>query len=216
LKERVGRPRFTKISERSPFLFNPEVLLAGSGSRLGGYFQSYKYFDSVASEIREEVTSIIAPSPWFFETKQLLDELGRWVAVHVRRGDYLNPGIRGVHGLLSDSYYTNALKTMEMLIPGAIPVVFSDDTDAARAMLEQNHPNAIFLQSPKVSKSIESLVLMSMSSGCVIANSSYSWWGAWLGDHADRPVIAPRPWMDDLDAHERDLLPISWLTLGRN
>ena len=212
---RFDVPPFRTISEETSFAFSPEVLSASPGVRLNGYLQSYKYFEDVKDQIREQLYSPVDPSPWFLETQNTLTSMGPWIAVHVRRGDYLNKGTRDVHGIVSGSYYSDALQMMRTLIPDATPVIFSDDPESSRQMLGGEYPNTIFMASPPTSKSIESVILMSLSAGAVIANSSFSWWGAWLGDRANRPVIAPRPWMDDPNVHERDLFPAGWLTLGR-
>ena len=213
---RLNVPPFKTIPEKKLFSFNPDALAAPPGVRLTGFLQSYKYFEDVAHQIREQLLSIIDPSPWFLETQSTLASLGPWVSVHVRRGDFLNKGTREVHGIVSGSYYSGALKIMERLIPEVIPVVFSDDPKAASKMLRDEYPRSIFIDSPATSANIESVVLMSQSAGSIIANSSFSWWGAWLGDKPIRPVIAPRPWMDDPGFHELELFPPGWLTLGRD
>ena len=212
---RLNMPPFKTISEKKSFNFDPGAHSCPPGVRLSGYFQSYKYFTDVSDQLREQLVSIIEPSPWFIETQSALNSLGPWIAVHLRRGDYLNKGTREVHGIVTGSYYSDTLRIMETLVPKATPVVFSDDPEAARQMLRDESPGAIFLDSAPTGKSIESIVLMSQSAGSIIANSSFSWWGAWLGDKEGRPVIAPRPWMDDQSVHERDLFPPGWLTLGR-
>lgn len=215
IANRLNVPSFTTVSEEKAFTVNSAIISAAPGVRLTGYLQSYKYFEDFADHIREQLVSIVDPTPWFFETFGSLAALGPWIAVHVRRGDFLNQGTRQVHGVVARCYYSNALKLMGNLIPGATPVVFSDDPVAARRMLEDENPSAIYIDSPATSKDIESVVLMSQSDGSIIANSTFSWWGAWLGDKEGRPVIAPRPWMDEPSFHERDLLPPNWLTLGR-
>lgn len=212
---RLNMPPFKTISEQKLFNFDPRARSAPPGVRLSGYLQSYKYFTDVSDQLREQLVSIVNPSPWFIETQSVLAALGPWIAVHVRRGDYLNKGTSEVHGIVTGSYYSDGLRIMGTFVPEAIPVVFSDDPQAARQMLRGEYPGAIFINSPPTSKSIESIVLMSQSAGSIIANSSFSWWGAWLGDKEGRSVIAPRPWMDDPNFHERDLFPPGWLTLGR-
>lgn len=208
-------PLFKSFKEKRQFIFDSNIFLTHPGVKLEGYFQSYKYFQDVGDIIGAQVRKINAPSPWFVEMQSALASVGSWISVHVRRGDYLNKGVREIHGVVPRSYYVDALNLMDKAIPGSTPVVFSDDLDFARRMLGNVSPRSIFVENPAASKSVESVVLMSQSNGSILANSSFSWWGAWLGNNDERPVIAPRPWMEDDSFHERDLFPLNWLTLGR-
>lgn len=207
-------PPWTTIDEQALFMFNSDAAAAKPGSRLGGYLQSYRYFKEQEAQIREQLLSVVDPSPWFFQTQNMLASLDPWIAVHIRRGDYLTARCSQVHGIVSDNYYSTALKIMRTLIPGATYVIFSDDLQISRQMLGDQTANTVFMDNSPETKAIETLILMSQSSGSIIANSTFSWWGAWLGDRADRPVIAPRPWMKAAEVNERDLLPRNWLTLG--
>lgn len=197
------------------FRFQEPVLSAPSGVCLDGYFQSYKYFEDAGEDLRRQVLNISQPTDWFLRTAADLREANPWIAVHVRRGDYTQPGTRQYHGLLGRDYYSRALSLLRQLVGDRDVVVFSDDVDEARALLRGLSPTAAFLTPPAESQGIESLALMAGASAAVIANSSFSWWGAWLGDQPSRPVIAPRPWFNDINTDERDLFPHAWLTVGR-
>jgi hypothetical protein len=211
----MGVYPLTCVRVAQNFPTDPQVFASQLGDSLSGYFQSYQYFADVQSDIRDQLRSIVDPSPWFLETERMLQSIGPWISLHVRRGDYLNAGTREVHGILSIGYYAQALRTMRMLVPDQTKVVvFSDEVDSAEKFLKVLGVDMVFIQDPPRSKGIESINLMSLSAGSIIANSSFSWWGAWLGDRENRPVIAPRPWINDPTRHERDLLPPRWLTLG--
>jgi len=128
------------------FGFDKKILSAGPGVRLEGYFQSHKYFSSVQEPLRQQIRTISRPSAWYSQTEQLLDSVGPWVAVHVRRGDYLNRGTRDVHGIVQRPYYLAALEIVNKMIPGLVPIVFSDEPELAYQMLANDVPAAIFIE----------------------------------------------------------------------
>jgi len=203
----------TKTFREVSWTFDANVLNLTDGARLVGYFQSPKYFERHAGIIRTEVFSIREPSAWFLQKSEELAERGAWIGLHVRRGNYsFLPNM----GLLGQNYYSQALGYLRNL-EGDLPVVvFSDDIDAARTLLgETSEWNLEFFQAPEVSKPVESLVLMSQAHHLVSANSTFSWWAAWLGDGKDRTVICPRPWLNDPGHDDRDLVPDTWISVSR-
>jgi len=195
--------------------FDERMLSASPGVRLEGYFQSHKYFSSVQESLRQQMRAISHPSVWYSQTKELIDSVGPWVSVHVRRGDYLNPGTRDFHGIAEKHYYLAALNTVNQIVPGLVPIVFSDEPALASQMLANDFPAAIFIENSASSRPIETINLMARSQAAVMANSSFSWWGSWLGDSDSRPVVGPRPWFKSAERDERDLLPSRWISLGR-
>lgn len=201
--------------ESASFQFSPDFWNVKPGSTLGGYFQSWKYLEPIADEIRYKILSAGTSSQWFTSTAEELSSLGAWTSIHVRRGDYLNSGTREFHGLAERSYYEQATKMTSSLEGHRNFVVFSDDVTAAKELFAGILGNITFIDSPPATPALETLQLMAQASACVIANSSYSWWGAWLTDHPGKTVIAPRPWLDSPSTYERDLLPSHWLTVGR-
>jgi hypothetical protein len=183
---------------------------------LDGFFQSPLYFDEIADTIRQEF-QLTAPLPATAEafTKQI-GALSCPVAVHVRRGDYASdPHTTAKHGLLGAEYYTAALALMDRLTDGAAQyVVFSDDPDAAlplfqgRQVLSVRHPAPVLPHAD--------LTLMQTCRHHIIANSSFSWWGAWLNPRPDKQVITPRLWFNRaiLRTHPvHDLLPAGWIQI---
>ena len=206
---RIGRVYFEYDST-----FDPRVLDLPDNTRLAGYFQSWKYFDSVREEVADQVLVGPAHSAWLKETKRQLDSKGPWIALHIRRGNYtFLPSM----GLADWSYYERALKVLDRQVNDELPVaVFSDSPELIRPLLSLLGTRATLIESPPGVRAIEVLRLMSGASHFVIGNSTFSWWGAFLADTASRVVIAPRPWLNDGNFNERDLLPPHWLTVGRS
>lgn len=154
-----------------------------------GYFQTEKYFRHCAKEVRQ----VLSPRPeveaplraWLGDLRQALggDARRPVCAVHVRRGDYV--GHDHYVDLAATSYYENAFRHFG---DNTIFVVFSDDIPWCKIRFS-GWP-MVYVEADE----IKSLVLMSLCDAIIIANSSYSWWGAWLTDRTGRPVIAPDRW----------------------
>lgn len=212
---RLRKPRENACEFREESFRYQSTMNVPMGSSMFGYFQSWKYLEPVAALIRSEVANLTAPSRWFIEMSAVLTELAPWTALHIRRGDYLNPGTREYHGLAGREYYTRALAVIRSMGEQGPVVVFSDNIAASRQLLGGIEGDFMFVDPPPESRPLESLLLHSSGHSAIIANSSFSWWGAWMSDHPAKVVVAPRPWFDDLGTDERDLLPPHWLTVGR-
>jgi len=193
--------------------FNSEILRAPNGSRLNGYFQSWRYLEPVAIEIKGQISKPINPSQWMHDTRRQLAELGPWIAVHVRRGTYLEVPIMGIVG---NDYYSRAIALLDSVL-GDLPLVLFSDTPEMLTDLQARYRDRVTLIStPPEVRAIDVLQVMSDASHLVIGNSTFSWWAAYLKDRPDRMVVAPRPWLDDKNFNERDLLPADWITVGRD
>jgi len=196
------------------FSFDPRVLDLLPGHRLEGYFQSPKYFDEIGEKIRQEVRDLRSPSEWLQEQQLHLRNNGPWLAIHIRRGDYLLPTTRDFHGVLQLPYYARALRIMDDVL-GSLPIrVFTDDPPEAQWLMNSLEREFEVISPPPESVPLESIVLMAGSAGIICANSSFSWWGAWLGDQVERPVICPRPWFNSRHVDYRDLLESEWISVG--
>lgn len=195
-------------------LFDPRINMVPNGTRLRGYFQSYKYFERHAHQLKTEIKAVIQPSSWYLETLSMLDLIPGWSAVHVRRGNYIGLSSMGIAG---NEYYARSLRLLRSNVGDGPIVVFSDDVAAAKELAPFNNDHDfLFIESPPGSRPLESLLLMSAGHHIITGNSSFSWWAAWLGDSDDRLVICPRPWLDDRSYNERDLLRPAWITVGRD
>ena len=197
------------------FHYDPGFEALGPETSLFGYFQSERYFRSIAAPLREW----FSPSEPF--TAPAAGVLARIegsalpVSVHVRRGDYLNPGTAEFHGILGGSYYRQALDRLEDTIGQEAELfVFSDDPVAAEQVLNFVPKSRLVHVCGDAERPWEDMALMARCRHHVIANSSFSWWGAWLNRCADKVVIAPRAWFAPDELAKRstaDLYPAGWL-----
>lgn len=199
--------------ERS-LAYDPAVERIRPGTTMVGHFQSWRYFDDVADEVRKRLSSLTAPSDWFREQSELLQPGRGDVMLHVRRGDYLLPEQQRVQGLTTRAYYLRALAVLRRMGFDGRVWLSSDSPDAARAELADVGDLAV-LDPPPGTSPFEVVLLMARADALVTANSSFSWWAGYLGDRPGHTVIAPRPWLTDARLETRDLLPPHWLTLDR-
>ena len=134
------------------------------------------------------------------------------VMVHVRRGDYVSLAAAAAnHGTCTPEYYRAALDLLRQTVPAPTLFVFSDDPAWATANLRFDVPTRYVSHNPP-SEPDQDLRLMSACRHAIIANSSFSWWGAWLGQGERRVVIAPSRWFAD-GRPTPDLIPTDWRTL---
>tara|TARA_R110002094_G_scaffold11251_2_gene21101 strand:+ start:2502 stop:3347 length:846 start_codon:yes stop_codon:yes gene_type:complete len=189
--------------------YDPAIKTWGDESYLHGYWQSDKYFASVADFLREVFVMTPAMSS---ENARMAEQIaaGPSVALHVRRGDYVALGATAV---CDQVYYTAALKAVTDGLPDAPKVfVFSDDPTWARDNLDVPFEKVVVdLNGRKTAH--EDMRLMSLCQHNVIANSTFSWWSAWLNKNPGKRVAAPTRWFANDHQHNPDILPTDWIAI---
>jgi hypothetical protein len=185
--------------------------IAGADAYLSGYWQSEKYFSMAAADIRRQFRFKPTPSA---ENEQWLGAIATTnsVRVHVRRGDFVSSKKNmAYHGACSTDYYAAAILHMVERVANPTFFVFSDDL----AWVKSNIPVAAacrYIGHNSGAASFNDMRLMSQCKHNIIANSSFSWWGAWLNEHPQKIVIAPARWFAH-KANTQDLIPPSWVVL---
>ncbi len=187
----------------------------GENIYLDGYFQKQEYFEKYSSQIISEFQLKNE-----YETKDFLriaNEISRdedSVSVHIRRGDYItNPGANKHHGVLNNSYYEDACKFLSDRLDEINLYVFSDDIDWVKENMPfLNDYKVIYVSSPELIGAQE-MSLMSKCRHNIIANSSFSWWGAWLNQNEGKMVIAPKRWLRDGDGINKGIIPEDWIRI---
>jgi hypothetical protein len=134
------------------------------------------------------------------------------VSIHIRRGDYVsNPVVNQIHGTCPLDYYYKAIDTITRKIENPHFFIFTDDPVWVQENFKIPYTATIVRRDDQ--KDYEDLILMSSCKNHIIANSSFSWWGAWLNPRKDKLVISPAKWYPGADYDTRDLLPGSWITI---
>ncbi len=194
-------PAFSVCAEKIGALFGRKMVY------LKDYFQSEKYFSDHAGDIRNDFTFKNPLSP---AAEKIAAEIASTesVCLHVRRGDYVSDTKTAAHhGFAGDGgYYGKAIETIGEKIANPRFFVFSDDMEWCRKNLGIRP--AVF-----VPASADDLHLMSLCKHDIIANSSFSWWGAWLNKNPHKIVIAPKRWLRGETCDSGDIVPVSWIRI---
>lgn len=207
------RPLLRRWYFEKRFSFDPDLAKVKGPVCLIGYWQSERYFSEIASDIRADLTLRNGVNRLDREFISLA-EAGDSVAIHVRRGDYASdPSAQSVHGTCSVAYYQDAVAVMRRLRPGCHFLVFSDDPNWARLNLPLGN-DAVFVAGNSDRPELD-LALMRACSHHIIANSTFSWWGAWLAKKPGQVVVAPVPWFESKHHDSRDLQVLGWNYLRR-
>lgn len=179
---------------------------------LEGYWQSERYFKRFEPAIRDlfTFTQTFSRESQAISTKiQAVSS----VSLHVRRGDYVNNAhTNSVHGTCSLDYYRNAIGTVIRTIATPYFFVFSDDVSWARSNLELP-PSTEFVSCNTGTNSWQDMALMAACQYNIIANSTFSWWAAWLNTNPRKRVIAPKQWFRTESLSTKDLYPPGWQLL---
>lgn len=198
------------ITEKS-HAFDKAILEAPDNCWLNGFWQTEKYFRGIEKQIRADFEF---RSPLQGLNKTLAEKIKQpgSVSIHVRRGDYTNPNALAFHGICSPDYYYQAIETLSKKTAIRELFLFSDDTAWVKQHMQFNLP-ITYIDHNTGRNSFEDMRLMSFCNHHIIANSSFSWWGAWLNVAENKVVIAPKNWIADKKVDTRDVLPDNWLRL---
>jgi hypothetical protein len=198
-----GRPRGSERGEPT-FRYDPTVYNEPTGLVWNGYWQTERYFNTLV--IRKELTF---KEP---KTERAVELLALAVIkpscfIHMRRGDYTREPHKSFHGLLPLDYYKEGIARIRAIEPKCVFYAFSDEKEWCK----ENLPECTILE--KTTK-FEDLFFMSCCKYAIICNSSFSWWGAWLGDIQEgRTVIAPKKWFQSPSMCYQDVVPDRWVKI---
>jgi len=208
--------RWRKLVEQDPAellrrgrMFDPRVLRVRPGAYLAGWWVSARYFEGMESELREELRLVSplegAAADWAARLNGSAS-----VAVHVRRGDYhRHPEI----GLLDAAYYARAVEQLEARYGRLEYFLFSDDLDEAMDLLQPVIPGLQIVALEIGGSPAVDLSVMAKCRHFITANSTFSWWGAWLGSHPEKSVLVPHYWYAGARVAPPDVYPEAWLRI---
>jgi hypothetical protein len=188
--------------------FHPELLSTSNGY-FWGYWQTEKYFADVAQALHEELVFTQLSDTKNIETVALMEN-HESVSIHIRRGDYVKKRRMDICGsVCSPDYYKKAIDQIFDKVDDPYFFIFSDDLEWAKENF--NLPNSFFIDNNRGTDSYKDMQLMSLCKHNIIANSSFSWWGAWLGQYDKKIVLAPGIWFrnDPLP----DIVPDNWIRI---
>jgi hypothetical protein len=211
--KRIGISFFKKYFYfEKNFDFDENFLNIKNSQYITGYFQSEKYFMSCSDLILEQ---FFFPKEIEFLNKDLIEKIKNCqsVSLHVRRGDYVkNELARKLHGdCCPFEYYDQALKYIVEKLGNIELFIFSDEIKWVKQNFKFEQP--VNFVDNNTSSNFSDLRLMSLCKHNIIANSSFSWWGAYLNKNKDKIVIAPKKWFNNNSLNTSDLIPEGWVKL---
>lgn len=192
------------------FRFDQAVLNLPDNVTLAGYFQSERYFSDIEEIIRKEFSFKLSPVG---KIRPVLRKVrsSESIAIHFRRTDYIdNKKFFYYHGVCSLDYYREAISLIATKLKSPEFFIFSDDLIWVKRNLKMEHP-AFFVDLND--KDYEDLRIISSCRNQITANSTFSWWGAWLNENKNKIVIAPKVWFADKSINTEDLIPPSWIRI---
>ena len=190
--------------------FDPEMLKQPVQTYLIGYWQTEKYFKHIRQDLLEDFEFILKPTGKNKEHLKRIEN-SEAVSIHVRRGDYVtNESANKFHGTKDLAYYQAALKPVLRKTRKPVLFVFSDDPEWCKQNLKFSQ-ETVYVEGNK--KGFEDMRLMSRCKHNVLANSSFSWWAAWLNLNSDKVVVAPKQWFNDPSINISDVIPETWLKI---
>jgi hypothetical protein len=193
------------------FYYDSETTKLSDNIYLEGHWPSEKYFLDIEHIIRQEFTLKSEMDAYHQALKKQIENADS-VSIHIRRGDYVsNHTANQIHGICPLEYYHNAIDVLTKKIENPHFFIFSDDPKWAYDNLKIPYTTTMIQREGR--RDYEDLILMSSCKHHIIANSTFSWWGAWLNPRQDKIVISPARWYQGADYDTRDLLPSSWITI---
>lgn len=193
------------------FPFDKKVLEQPEGTLFEGYWQTEKYFIDVRNQLLKDFT--LSSSFSKYDNNYLVNiRSTNSVSLHVRRGDYVsNENANKFHVLQGIKYYSKALQLLSESINNFTLYVFSDDIQWCKKHLDNIHSKIVFVDGKR--EGVIDMMLMKNCKHNIVANSSFSWWAAWLNENSNKKVIAPKSWFKDSAIDTRDIIPDSWTKL---
>jgi len=167
----------------------------------------------IEDEIRSEFTFKLPMSQQNTDIAKTISQTNS-ISLHVRRNDFANNSrVNSIHGLCSLDYYKSAISYIVERVKCPSFYVFSDDSTWVKRNLKIDYP-CEFVENNWGRESFNDMRLMSMCKHNIIANSSFSWWGAWLNPNPQKLVMAPKVWFAMQDINTNDLIPNDWIRVG--
>lgn len=202
--------RNTEYLEKIDYQYDKEVYNVNTDCYYEGYWQSYKYFENIEPLIKDTFTFYKLD---YFKNYSLIQQLSNInsVAIHVRRGDYVNAS--AFKNICTEKYYSDAINYVNNIIPLPNFFIFSNDIEWCKNNISKliKNRSVVFINDNYQENSYIDMYLMSLARCCIIANSSFSWWGAWLNSRNDKIIISPCKWTNY--SNSKDIFPSNWVLI---
>lgn len=213
LKDSLSSFRSARLVVEPHFQYWKDFKNLDKNSYLHGYWQSEQYFLEVADVIKSELKFKIALNSQNENIAKSIKAVES-VSIHIRRGDYLsNPTAAAIHGSCSQDYYQSAIGQIADKVNDPHFFIFSDDIKWAKENLKMSDYPCQYVSHNRDSSSYVDMQLMSLCKHNIIANSSFSWWGAWLNSNESKIVIRPQKWFETNRYDVSTVCPDKWMSI---
>jgi hypothetical protein len=205
-----------KVYSEKSLSFDETLFSINGNAYLCGYFQSEKYFQEYRKDLLRLFRFKFSITGRNREVVELIKR-NISVSVHIRRGDYVsNKQINSIHGIIGLKYYLKAIDFLFEKLNNPVFFFFSDDIEWVKENFQLD--SQILVYHNTGSQSYIDMQLMTYCNHNIIANSSFSWWGAWLNQNPGKIVIAPEKWFEDpiLNLASSDIIPNRWIRLDES
>lgn len=204
-----------KICEKEMY-FDSNIHKCNKNVYLEGYWPNENYFIEIREILLAEIKLLQQyVSNEYLSVKKNIENSANTISIHIRRGDYVNDGTYQIFGLCTLEYYYNAISYITQHIENPNFHIFTDDVFWVEENFKTKFPLKI-ISSPLLND-YEELEIMSLCKHNIIANSTFSWWGAWLNENPTKIVIAPQKWYNDENFQyfyeNSNFVPASWIRL---
>ena len=214
LRKKLAGKKFmgTVVYSEHSFEYDKNALKQEAGTFFEGFFQSEKYFKEVEQDLREDFGFKVLPDEQNQQTIEKIQSTNS-VSLHIRRGDYVQKKrYQNVYATCSLDYYKRGVELIAEKHENPTLFIFSDDIEWVKENLKLPY-ESVYVSHNTGAKSFEDMRLMSLCRHNVIANSSFSWWAAWLNNNKEKIVIAPQRWFKDEKIVQTDVIPENWIRI---
>lgn len=202
----------TGFYSESHFHYDENLFNVRPNTYIEGFFQSERYFEGIKDKIRSAFQFKNMPDDF---NQHLMEQISdsNSVSLHIRRGDYVQKKrYQNLYATCSLDYYKRGVEHISKTVENPVLFIFSDDPSWVKANLDLPY-ECVFVSNNSGDKSFEDMRLMSLCKHNIIANSSFSWWGAWLNNNQQKIVIAPQKWFNDGKIKQMDIIPNGWIRI---
>lgn len=214
VKRKLGMQRPANVLREGSFTYDARIEGVQAPVYLDGYWQSERYFVGIADMLRKEFTLNAPTDSANADMASRIAAAGnKAVSLHIRRGDYVNnPHTAQYHGVCSLDYYRAAVEHVAARVADPHFFIFSDDHAWVSENFRLSHATTL-VDVNGADRGVWDMALMKACGHHIIANSSFSWWGAWLNPAVDKIVVAPERWFAGASHDTSDLIPSTWVRL---
>lgn len=210
--DRLFPPHKQLMFNEPQFHYSSNFFKAKGNNYLNGYWMSWKYFKPFEEEIKKDFTVKRALVQHLDTTANDIKSCNS-VSLHIRRGDFATAKNASLHGLIPIEFYHQAIDILSKKWSNIRLYIFSDDIRWVKENLKTNLP-VTYVSNELTHAAIEDFYLMTLCRHNIIANSTFSWWAAYLNSNPEKNVIAPRKWYNKSPYNYKDVYPLDWIILN--